>query len=53
MKRRKKYVRPTIEVIEVEMEGGIAAGSARVRLNENEQPFEQWETADQDGTLDW
>jgi hypothetical protein len=50
--KKKDYVPPIIEVTFVEMEHGIAAGSASIRPKEN-QPNEQWETEDQTGTLEW
>ncbi|MCL1657022.1 MULTISPECIES: hypothetical protein [Elizabethkingia] len=50
-KEMKEYIPPTIEVTMVEIEQGIAAGSAQV--TPNQQPNEQWETEDQTGTLDW
>lgn len=49
--KKEAYVPPIIEVTFVEMEHGIAAGSAQV--TPNQQPNEQWETEDQTGTLDW
>ncbi|HFK5575288.1 TPA: hypothetical protein ACW72O_002797 [Elizabethkingia anophelis] len=47
---RKDYFPPTLIVELIEMEQGIAAGSAQVKPN---QPDEEWQTEEQTGNLDW
>ncbi|WP_407500528.1 hypothetical protein [Elizabethkingia anophelis] len=49
---KKEYMPPSMEVTFVEMEEGIASGSATVQVNST-QPNEQWEKEDQTGQLDW
>lgn len=56
---KKEYVPPMVEVMYVEMEQGIAAGSASATVNignadsPNKSPNDQWQTEDQPGGLDW
>lgn len=47
---KNEYVSPEIQVELIEMEQGIAAGSAQVKPN---SPNEEWETEEQNGNLDW
>lgn len=48
---KKEYTPPKIEVLFVEMEQGIAAGSADVKPRPT--PDEEWDKEDQTGDLDW
>lgn len=58
-KDKKVYVSPTVEVTYVEIEQGIAAGSASATVNignadsPNKSPNDEWQTEDQPGGLDW
>ncbi|MCT1531310.1 MULTISPECIES: hypothetical protein [Sphingobacterium] len=51
----KKYVSPLIEVNNIHLEEGIAAGSAFVRpQNGNDEVIEQWYEDDQESkSIDW
>jgi len=50
-----KYVAPQLKIEEVEMEQGIAAGSAAVKPGNNSNEVkDQWDTgADSNTNLDW
>ena len=52
---RKVYESPTIEVIHLEMEQGIAAGSAVVRPHDvNNEIVEEWQVDPDDSrVIDW
>ncbi|WP_179124316.1 hypothetical protein [Elizabethkingia miricola] len=50
--KKKAYVPPIIEVTFVEMEHGIAAGSAQA-IPQQSTTTETWDEQDQSGTLDW
>ncbi len=45
---KKVYISPRIETMEVELEQGIAAGSAATTTND---PQESWDKADDDNRL--
>ncbi|MDR2271687.1 MAG: hypothetical protein LBF27_12350 [Sphingobacterium sp.] len=47
-KARKIYISPRIETVEVELEQGIAAGSAATTTND---PQESWDKVDDDNRL--
>ncbi|MCT4074670.1 hypothetical protein PF438_09525 [Elizabethkingia meningoseptica] len=49
---KKEYIPPKIEVVLIEMEEGIAAGSAQA-IPQQSTTTETWETENIDGTLDW
>ncbi|NAW50351.1 hypothetical protein GNY06_02745 [Elizabethkingia argentiflava] len=44
------YSPPILKFSQIQMEGSIAAGSAKVRPD---QPQEEWEDKKEEGTLDW
>lgn len=49
---KKEYIPPTIEVVLLEMEQGIAAGSAQA-VPQTSTTSETWDNEDQTGSLDW
>lgn len=55
MKKKQKYIQPTIHVIMVETEAGIAAGSATViSPDSNKQIYDEWETVpNEDRVINW
>lgn len=52
---KKKYTRPTISKLIIELESGICAGSAIVRpQNSNQQILEEWDEIDEPvKNIDW
>ncbi len=52
---KKTYTPPKIEVTIIEMEQGIAAGSATVKPTDalNGPIQQEWDTEDQSGNIDW
>ncbi|HFK5529536.1 TPA: hypothetical protein ACGZ92_002557 [Elizabethkingia anophelis] len=53
--QKKEYVPPKLNLVYIEMEQGIAAGSANVQPTDiNNQVKEDWDTAqDVNNTIDW
>ncbi len=53
--KKKPYMAPALEVTIIEMEQGIAAGSASVRPSDqfNNRAKEEWNDEDQSGVIDW
>ncbi|AMR41270.1 hypothetical protein [Elizabethkingia anophelis] len=53
--KKRAYLAPTLEVTIIEMEQGIAAGSASVRPSDqfNNRAKEEWNDEDQSGVIDW
>ncbi|WP_407478691.1 hypothetical protein [Elizabethkingia anophelis] len=53
--KKKPYMAPALEVTIIEMEQGIAAGSATVRPTDplNSRAKEEWNDEDQSGVIDW
>ncbi|OPB98374.1 hypothetical protein [Elizabethkingia occulta] len=50
-----KYVAPSLSIIHIEMEQGIATGSATVTIEDKNNPIkEDWDTGSSiDKTMDW
>ncbi|MCT3919065.1 hypothetical protein HZP98_05205 [Elizabethkingia anophelis] len=55
IQKKKPYMTPALEVTIIEMEQGIAAGSASVRPTDslNSPIREEWNDEDQSGVIDW
>lgn len=55
MKERKKYKRPSVQIEWVELEEGLAAGSAVIQPQDlNNQVQEEWEVdPDDNRTIQW
>lgn len=53
--KKRAYLAPALEVTIIEMEQGIAAGSASVRPTDqfNNRAKEEWNEEDQSGGIDW
>jgi len=53
--KRKAYQRPMIQLFHIELECGIAAGSATVLPQNNKNEiFDEWETVEEPArTIDW
>ncbi|WP_407478120.1 hypothetical protein [Elizabethkingia anophelis] len=50
--KKRKYIPPRVEVTMIEMEQGIATGSAQ-SIPQQSTTTETWDTENQTGTLDW
>ncbi len=54
MKKKNVYRSPKLEVYKIQLEQGIAVGSARVRpQNLNNQIFEEWEVEEETRNIDF
>ena len=55
IQKKKPYMTPALEVTIIEMEQGIAAGSASVRPSDqfNNRAKEEWNDEFESGDIDW